>query len=116
MSIAGRLKMMKKKSSVSSRPAKQTRVSAESIFSKPVSKKGVLSRIAKRQTAGDNSRIDYSDIPPLTDDQLAQFRRAPKVLVAARIDKEVYDWLMKYGKGYSTRINAILRRVMEGTR
>ncbi len=48
--------------------------------------------------------------------QLAQFRRAPKVLVAARIDKEVYDWLMKYGKGYSTRINGILRTVMEGTR
>ena len=101
--------MTKKKSSASSRPA---------IFSKPVSKaqKDVLSRIAKRQAAGDDSGIDYSDIPPLTDEQLAQFRRAPKVLVAARIDKEVYDWLMKYGKGYSTRINGILRRVMEGTR
>ena len=93
-------------------------MSAESIFSKPVSKaqKGVLSRIAKRQAAGDDSGIDYSDIPLLTDEQLTQFRRAPKVLVAARIDKEVYDWLMKYGKGYSTRINGILRRVMEGTR
>ena len=78
--------------------------------------KNVLSRIAKRQAAGDDSGIDYSDIPPLTDEQLAQFRRAPKVLVAARIDKEVYDWLMKYGKGYSTRINGILRKVMEGAR
>jgi len=37
------------------------------------------------------------------------------VLVAARIDKDVYDWLMKYGKGYSTRINGILRTVMERT-
>jgi uncharacterized protein (DUF4415 family) len=110
--------MTKKKSSASSRPAKQTSVSAEFIFSKPVSKaqKDVLSRIAKRQAAGDDSGIDYSDIPPLTDEQLTQFRRTPKVLVAARIDKEVYDWLMKYGKGYSTRINGILRRVMEGTR
>jgi uncharacterized protein (DUF4415 family) len=110
--------MTKKKSSASSRLAKQTSVSAESIFSKPVSKaqKGVLSRIAKRQAAGDDSAINYSDIPPLTDEQLAQFRRAPKVLVAARIDREVYDWLMKYGKGYSTRINGILRTVMEGTR
>ena len=79
--------MTKKKSSASSRAAKQISVSAESIFSKPVSKaqKGVLSRIAKRQAAGDDSGIDYSDIPPLTDEQLAQFRRAPKVLVAARI-------------------------------
>ena len=110
--------MTKKKTSVSSRPAKQTSVSAESIFSRPVNKsqKSVLSRIAKRQAAEDESGIDYSEIPALTDDRLAQFKRAPKVLVAARIDKEVYDWLMKYGKGYSTRINGILRTVMEGTR
>jgi uncharacterized protein (DUF4415 family) len=93
-------------------------VSAESIFGKPVSKeqRAVLSRIAKRQAAGDDSGVNYADIPPLTDAQLAQFRRAPKVLVAARIDKEVYDWLMGYGKGYSSRINGILRTVMEGTR
>ena len=93
-------------------------MSAESIFSKPASKgqKTVLSRIAKRQAAGDDSDIDYSDVPPLTDAQLAQFQRAPKVLVAARLDKEVYDWLMRYGKGYSSRINGILRTVMERTR
>jgi len=110
--------MTRKKPYASSRPAKRTSVSAESIFSKPVSKaqKAVLSRIAKRQAAGDDSGIDYSDIPPLTAEQLAQFRRAPKVLVAARIDKEVYDWLMQYGKGYSTRINGILRTVMEKSR
>jgi uncharacterized protein (DUF4415 family) len=89
-------------------------VSAESIFSKPVSKqqKAVLSRLAKSQAAGDDSDIDYSDIPPLTDEQLAGFRRAPKVLVAARLDRDVYDWLQQYGKGYSTRINSILRAVM----
>jgi uncharacterized protein (DUF4415 family) len=93
-------------------------VSAESIFGKPASKQqeAVLSRIAKRQAAEDDSGIDYSDIPPLTDAQLAQFRRAPKVLVAARIDKDVYDWLMQYGKGYSIRINGILRAVMEKAR
>src|ERR1700733_1716214 len=109
------MKMAKKKSSALSRPAKRVSVSAESIFSKPISKKqkAVLSRIAKRQAAGDDSGIDYSDVPPLTDEQLAQFRRTPKVLVAARIDREVYDWLMQYGQGYSTRINSILRTVME---
>jgi len=112
------MNMTKKKPSESSRPAKQISVSAESIFSRPANKtqKAVLSRIAKRQAAGDDPGIDYSDIPPLTDEQLAQFRRAPKVLVAARIDKEVYDWLMQYGKGYSTRINGILRAVMERAR
>jgi uncharacterized protein (DUF4415 family) len=93
-------------------------VSAESIFSKPLNKrqKAVLARVAKRQAAGDDSDINYSDIPPLTDEQLAQFRRTPKVLVAARLDRDVYDWLRKYGKGYSTRINHILRTVMSRAR
>jgi uncharacterized protein (DUF4415 family) len=93
-------------------------VSAESILSKPLSKRqrAVVSRIAKRQAAGDNSRIDYSDIPALTDQQLARFPRTPKVLVAARLDRDVYDWLLHYGKGYSTRINNILRAVMSRTR
>ena len=88
------------------------------LFNKPLSKKQkeVLSKAANRQAAGDDSEIDYSEIPPLTEEQLAQFRRAPKVLVAARIDREVYDWLMQYGRGYSTRINSILRTVMERTR
>jgi uncharacterized protein (DUF4415 family) len=110
--------MAKKKSSALSRPAKLIKVSAESIFSKPLSskQKAVLSRIAKRQAAGDDSGIDYSDIPPLTREQLAQFRRTPKVLVAARIDQEVYDWLKQFGQGYSTRINSILRMVMERAR
>jgi len=52
----------------------------------------------------------------LTNEQLARFRRTPKVLVAARIDREVYDWLMRFGAGYSTRINSILRTVMERAR
>ena len=58
-------------------------MSAESIFGNPPGKKqkAVLSRIAKRQAAGDDSGIDYSDIPRLTNKQLAQFRRTPKVSV-----------------------------------
>lgn len=93
-------------------------MSAESIFSKPLDKrqKAVLARIAKRQAAGKDSDIDYSDIPPLTVEQLSQFRRAPKVLVAARLDRDIYDWLKQYGEGYSTRINNILRAVMSRAR
>jgi uncharacterized protein (DUF4415 family) len=84
-------------------------------LSKPLNKKhkAMLARIAERQAAGDDSGINYSDIPELTDEQLAEFKRAPKVLVAARIDRDVYDWLRQYGEGYSTRINGILRTVME---
>jgi uncharacterized protein (DUF4415 family) len=93
-------------------------VNAESIFSRPLNKrqKVVLARIAKRQAAGDDSDIDYSDIPALSDRQLAQFRRTPKVLVAARLDRDIYDWLKQYGQGYSTRINNILRAVMSRAR
>lgn len=91
-------------------------MSAESIFSKPPGKKqkAALTRIAKRQAAGDDSRIDFSEIHELTEEQLRKARRTPKILVAARIDREVYDWLQEYGEGYSTRINAILRAVMSG--
>ena len=76
----------------------------------------MLSEIAKRQAAADDSALDYSDVPALTDEQLAQFRRTPKVLVAARLDRNVHDWLRKYGDGYSTRINHILRAVMSKAR
>ena len=34
----------------------------------------------------------------------------------ARLDRDIYDWLKKYGEGYSTRINNILRAVMSKTR
>ena len=89
-------------------------MSAESIFSKPIAsrQKAALSRIAKRQAAGDDSRIDFSEIPELTSEQLRKAQRPAKVLVAARIDRDVYDWLQEHGEGYSTRINAILRAVM----
>ena len=76
---------MAKKSSASSRRGKRISVNAESIFSEPLDKrqKAVLVRSAKRKSIEDDSDIDYSDIPPLTDEQLARFRRTPKVLVAA---------------------------------
>ena len=101
---------MAKKSSVSSRPARLVSVRAEDIFSKPLTRKqkAQLQRLAQMP----DSEIDYSDIPELTDEQLAQFRRSPKVLVTTRIDRDVYNWLRQYGEGYSTRINEILRAVM----
>lgn len=109
---------MAKKSSASSRPVRRISVSAESMLNKPVSRrqKAVLARVARRQAANDDSGIDYSDIPALTNAQLAQFRRAPKMLVAARLDRDIYDWLKQFGRGYSTRINSILRAVMSQAR
>ncbi len=109
---------MAKKLSASSRPGKQIRVSAESIWNKPLTKrqKATLSGIARRQKRGDASQIDYSDIPALTDKQLSQFRRPAKKLVAVRLDADVFEWLQQYGAGYSTRINHVLRVVMAQSR
>ena len=109
---------MAKKLSASSRPGKQIRVSAESIWNKPLTKrqKAALGGAARRQKRADASQIDYSDIPALTDKQLTQFRRPPKKLVAVRLDADVFEWLQQYGAGYSTRINNVLRVVMSQRR
>ena len=109
---------MAKKLSASSRPGKQIRVSAESIWNKPLTDRqnAALNRVARRQKRADASQIDYSDIPALTDKQLAQFRRPPKKLVAVRLDADVFEWLQQYGAGYSTRINNVLRVVMSRSR
>jgi uncharacterized protein (DUF4415 family) len=68
--------------------------------------------VAVRQKREEAPRVDDADIPALTDKQLAQFRRAPKKLVAVRLDADVFEWLQKFGAGYSTRINHVLRVVM----
>ena len=105
---------MPKKQSESSQPAKPIRRSAESIWSKPLTKnqKAVLDKVAKKQARGGDAHIDYSDIPALSAKQLAQFKRAPKKLVAVRLDADVFEWIRKFGAGYSTRINNVLRVVM----
>jgi uncharacterized protein (DUF4415 family) len=105
---------MAKKLSASSRPGKQIRVNAQSIWSKPLSErqKATLENVARRQKRAAASEIDYSDIPALTDKQLTQFRRPLKKLVAVRLDADVFEWLQQYGAGYSTRINHVLRVVM----
>ena len=107
-----------RKQSGSSQPAKSIRVSAESIGSKPLSKrqKAVVDGVAKSQAGGDDGHIDYSDIPALSEKQLAQFKRAPKKLVAVRLDADVFEWIRKFGPGYSTRINHVLRVVMSQQR
>jgi|SRR5271154_1623397 len=61
--------------------------------------------------------IDTSDIPPLTDAFWKTavrnpFYRPTKTSTTVRIDSDVLAWLRAQGKGYQSRINAILRREM----
>ena len=71
---------------------------------------------AALQRAGEDSGIDYSDIPKLTQNQLSHLirvRRAKrKVAVSVRLDPEVLDWLRSKGAGHLTRINDILANLM----
>lgn len=75
--------------------------------------KNELAALAKRP----DSDIDYSDIPPLFEDfwnhaERGRFYRPTKISTTIRIDSDVLAWLRSQGKGYQTRINAILRREM----
>lgn len=64
-----------------------------------------------------DSEIDYSDIPPLGNEFWKNAIRNPfykptKQATTVRIDTDVLLWLKSTGKGYQTRINAILRDAM----
>jgi uncharacterized protein (DUF4415 family) len=61
--------------------------------------------------------IDFSDIPPLTDDFWRNavqnpFYKPKKTSTTIRLDADVLAWLKSQGKGYQTKINAILRQEM----
>lgn len=54
--------------------------------------------------------IDLSDIPELSEEFIrGMVWTGPKVPVSLRVDPEVMDWFKRHGKGYQTRINAVLR-------
>ena len=76
-------------------------------------RKAQLKALAERR----EEEIDFSEIPPLDDDFWAKAVRNPfykpvKVSVAVRIDSDIMAWLKNQGKGYQTRLNAILREAM----
>src|ERR1700680_2160701 len=70
----------------------------------------------KRLRALRDSEIDFSEIPKLGKSFWASAKLAlpePKDRLTIRVDHDVVQWLKKHGKGYQTRINAILRSYME---
>ena len=77
----------------------------------PISKKR-LHEIA----AISDTEIDYSDIsalgPEFWENAKVVFPPSKKA-VTIRIDGDVLDWFKDAGKGYQSRINAVLRSYME---
>ena len=64
--------------------------------------------------------IDYSDIPPLSPELFAKaiVRKGVKPVshksqITLRLDTEVLEWFKTQGRGYQTRINAILKSYKE---
>jgi uncharacterized protein (DUF4415 family) len=74
----------------------------------------------KRIDAMTDDDIDFSDIPEVTPEMFARavlrrnFKPIPrKKQLTLRIDSDVVDWYKKQGRGYQTRINALLRAYMK---
>jgi len=63
-----------------------------------------------------DAEIDFSDIPRLTK---SFFKKAelklpePKRSISMRIDPDILAWFKRKGKGYQTKMNAVLRMYME---
>lgn len=75
----------------------------------------------KALAARDDDDIDFSDIPAgidWTNARRGVFYRPVKQSTTVRIDADVLHWLKQKGRGYQTRLNAILRDAMlkDGTR
>jgi uncharacterized protein (DUF4415 family) len=64
-----------------------------------------------------DGEIDFSDSPALNKEFFknavrGRFYKPTKTSTTLRIDSDVLAWLRTQGKGYQSRINAILRREM----
>lgn len=80
-----------------------------------MSKKSIKSDLARIDRMKDPD-IDYSDIPPLDKSFVKKATMSwppAKKQLTIRLDADLLDWLKGHGKGYQTRINRILRVVME---
>ena len=82
------------------------------VKSTPASEIRALKRMRDRE-------IDTTDIPPVLDWSKAvvgKFYRPIKKPLTIRLDADVLAWLKGQGRGYQTRINALLRSSMERDR
>ena len=75
-----------------------------------------LQELAER---GDG-KIDYSDIPELDETFWKNARivrpSEPKQQLTIRFDADVVEWFKARGKGYQSRMNAVLRAYVDAQR
>lgn len=74
------------------------------------------------QTDGDIRRAILTDTDAAPEAGAAWFKSArvvmpePKQAVSLRVDRDVMDWFKRQGRGYQTRINAVLRAYVNSQR
>ena len=92
----------------------------KSITREELEKKTIPNKRLKAIQAFDE-KFDDPECPPLTADQVAELRpRYPelykplKQTITLRIDADILVALKSAGKGYQSRINAILRKAVLG--
>lgn len=105
-----RTKAKRTRQSGSSQRGKRLLVSAENIKLTPrlISELTMVNRPDKA--------IDFSDAPEAADFRGAvrgRFYRPVKKTISIRLDADVIAWVRSRGGRYQTRINAILREIME---
>jgi uncharacterized protein (DUF4415 family) len=83
-----------------------------------------VARVGKKEKSMKSKKIDFSDIPELSDKQLSRLRRVgrptvgdePRKLIAIRLDAKVLSWLRetaeKKGRPYQSLVNEILAEKM----
>jgi len=88
----------------------------------------------RRMVARGESQTDWSRVDAMTDEEISALRRddpdwmelgdfdwskavavypIPKNAISIRLDSDVIDFFKAQGKGYQTRINAVLRHYMD---
>ncbi len=82
-------------------------------------------QVARKRKSARKGRIDFSDIPELSERQLSVMRRVgrpslgdrPRKLIAIRLDPKVLEWLKesaaKRHRQYQSLINDILAKEMK---
>ncbi len=73
----------------------------------------------RKLTTVPDDHVDTSEIPELDEVFFREAKlRLPKgkQLVSIRVDTDILDWFKQQGKGYQTRINAILRAYVRAHR
>ncbi len=90
------------------------RITKRSMRPEPTARKTTRNRIAALSDRQIGSAVRFDpDTAPIADQDWFRKARvvlpAPKQAMSIRLDQDVIEWFRRGGRGYQTRINAVLR-------